>query len=172
MYLKYGYDYKEYAEAHIKRRVLHFQNMKGYQRVIDIIGDIIYDKNIFSELVQALSINVTQMFRDPAFYQGLREKIIPELASNNFIRIWNAGCASGEEVYSVSILLDEFDCLNKVQIYATDINDNILEKAEKGIFDSSQLDLFKRNYHKSGGKKDFNKYFITHDEYALINQKI
>jgi chemotaxis protein methyltransferase CheR len=112
------------------------------------------------------------MFRDPKFYSAFREKVIPVLHSYPSIKIWHAGCSTGEEIYSMAILLQEEGLYDKTQIYATDIDKNVLAKAKKGIFSSDELALYEKNYIESGGKEDFSKYFTLRYDNIIMNQSL
>ncbi|MEE8416003.1 MAG: CheR family methyltransferase, partial [Desulfobacterales bacterium] len=120
IYRKYGYDFRDYSTASIKRRILRRLSMSGLKSISELQHKIIYDESFFTSLLHDLSVNFTEMFRDPSFYHVLRKKIIPELNDLPFLKIWHAGCATGEEVYSVAIVLKEEGLYNRTQIYATD----------------------------------------------------
>jgi len=114
-------------------------------------------------------VNVTEMFRDPSFYSALRKKILPQLATRPFIRIWHAGCSTGEEVYSMAILLHEANLLNKSLLYATDLNPDVLEEAGKGIFSLGQMKQYSENYIESGGRQDFSSYYTAKYDRVIFN---
>ena len=130
----YGYDFTQYAEASINRRSLYFMNAKNFKTVRELQEALIQNDQLFEEFVRNLSVTVTEMFRDPAFYLTLRNKVMKRLATYPFIRIWVAGCATGEEVYSIAILLKEEGLLSRSLIYATDINQHSLVQAKQAIF--------------------------------------
>src|SRR5690606_30025076 len=134
------------------------------------------DPEYFSRFVEQITVNVTEMFRDAGFYKSLREEVLPLLATWPLIRIWHAGCASGEEVYSMAILLHEANLLNKSLLYATDINPAMLEKVRQGIFPLSQMKMYSENYLHSGGKRDFSSYYTAQYDSAkfddFLGQKI
>jgi len=161
VYKKYGYDFRNYSKAHLKRRIFHRLSMAGLSSVSDLQGKILWDRSFFNSFLQDLSINVTEMFRDPEFYGAFREKVIPLLSTYAHIKIWHAGCSTGEEVYSAAILLREENLLNRVQIYATDFNKNVLESAKEGIFRDKDMELYSQNYLKAGGKSKLSDYYTS-----------
>jgi chemotaxis protein methyltransferase CheR len=127
------------------------------------------DPEYLRRLVEELTVNVTEMLRDPPFYKALREEVIPVLATYPFIRIWHAGCSTGEEVYSMAILLSEAGLLHKSRLYATDINPKVLEKAKRGMFPASQMRKYSENYMLSGGKKEFSSYYTANYNLAKFD---
>jgi len=159
IFQKYGYDFRDYSKAHIKRRLLHRMAIDKFDTISQMQDIILRDKSFFISLLEDLSINVTEMFRDPEFYSSFREQIIPNLRTYPFIKIWHAGCATGEEVYSLAILLKEENLLERCQIYATDFNRRVLDIAKLGIYPTNDLDKFSRNYIESGGKRKLSDYF-------------
>jgi len=169
---KYGYDFSKYARASFKRRVLRFMSISGVKTVYDMKYNFTNDRAFFALFLQTVTVNVTEMFRDPSFYKSLREKVFPQLATYPAIKIWHAGCATGEEVYSMAIMLQEEGLLSRTKIYATDINPGNLEKARKGIVSLRQLQAYTHNYIKSGGKKDFSHYYAARYEHAIINSDL
>ena len=161
IFQKYGYDFRNYSKAHIKRRLMHRMAIGKFNSISIIQDKILREKQFFVELLADLSINVTEMFRDPDFYSSFRENIIPNLRTYPFIKIWHAGCATGEEVYSLAIMLEEENLLDRCQIYATDFNRKVLEVAKQGIYPTQDLDRFERNYLKSGGKGKLSDHYTT-----------
>jgi chemotaxis protein methyltransferase CheR len=155
----YGYDFTDYAEASVVRRIAHFMNSRKIE-ALDQLGKIILkDEKIFEEFIQHLSVTVTEMFRDPLFYKSLRENVMRRLATYPFIKIWIAGCATGEEAYSVAILLKEEGLLNRSVIYATDINQKSLQIAKEGMYTAENMKTHTANYQQSGGKDAFSIYY-------------
>ncbi|HWZ21067.1 MAG TPA: protein-glutamate O-methyltransferase CheR [Cytophagaceae bacterium] len=155
----YGYDFTEYSEASITRRVNNFLFIKKIETTNELEKMILQDEKLFEEFIQNISVTVTEMFRDPPFYKSLRENVISRLATYPFIKIWIAGCATGEEVYSIAILLKEADLLNRSVIYATDINQKSLQIAKEGIYAIENMKSHTLNYQKSGGTKSFSEYY-------------
>lgn len=168
----YGYDFTQYAEASLKRRSLYFMNSRGIKTVPELSSLLLQDEIVFEEFVRNLSVTVTEMFRDPTFYACLRDKVIKRLATYPFIKIWVAGCATGEEVYSIAILLKEEGLLNRSLIYATDINQHSLRLAKEGIFPMDLMKNYTANYLKSGGQKDFSEYYVAQYNAALFDKSL
>ena len=137
VYEKYGYDFRQYSHAHIERRITNRLILSGLEDVAQLQLKVMSDESFASRLLQDLSITVTEMFRDPDFYKSLRENVIPVLKTYPFIKIWHAGCSTGEEVYSMSIIIQEEGLGNRVTIYATDYNQLALNQAKEGIFSSN-----------------------------------
>lgn len=159
VYLKYGYDFRKYSRSHIKRRLLHRLALCNLDSISQIQDKVLRSKEFFIELLADLSINVTEMFRDPEFYTSFRNNVIPNLKTYPFIKIWHAGCSTGEEVYSFAILLREEGILDRCQIYATDFNRSVLETAKQGIYPIRNIEQFDRNYLKSGGKTQLSDFY-------------
>lgn len=164
IYLKYGYDFRNYSRAHLKRRVLHRLNLSDVESISEMQYKVLHDPEFMKEVMKDFSINVTEMFRDPFFYQALRNEVVPILRTYPFIKIWHAGCSTGEEVYSMAILLDEEGLLDRTQIYATDYNQLVLEKARHASYSLDYEKEFQVNYVKSGGKKSLSDYYIRDEE--------
>lgn len=168
MYQKYGYDFRGYAEASITRRIHRHRDLNGFRNVSEIHHAILGDRTAFLRLLHDLSISVTEMFRDPSFYGSLRKNVLPLLKKLPFIRIWLAGSATGEEVYSIAILLEEEGILGKAQIYATDINEAAIDEARQGIYPLARIQDYTRNYHKAGGKRSFGDYYTARYGHAAM----
>lgn len=168
----YGYDFTQYAEASLKRRLLFFINSRQIKTVHELSQLLLQDEAVFEEFVRNVSVTVTEMFRDPAFYACLRSMVIKRLATYPFIKIWVAGCATGEEVYSIAIMLKEEGLLNRSLIYATDINQHSLHIAKTGIYPMDLLKAYTTNYLKSGGQKDFSEYYVAQYNAALFDKSL
>lgn len=165
IFQRYGYDFRNYARSSLMRR-LHFVRQKSsLKRLSDMIPLILHDASFANQLLLDLSVTVTEMFRDPEFFLELRNQVIPLLRTYPFVKIWHAGCATGEEVYSMAVLLEEEGFYDRVQIYATDINQESLKIAEEGIYPVESIRTFTGNYQKSGGKSSFSDYY--HAKYAM-----
>jgi chemotaxis protein methyltransferase CheR len=134
LYQRHGYDFRHYAQASVRRRVRQLLAKGGYARVSDLIAPVLYDDTFAKSVIGEFSIAVTEMFRDPDFYRSIRQKVVPYLKTYPFIKIWHAGCATGEEVYSLAILLQEEGLYNRATIFATDFNEAVLDKAKEGIY--------------------------------------
>jgi chemotaxis protein methyltransferase CheR len=157
--LRYGYDFRNYSKAHIKRRVLHRLGLGNLSSVSQLQDLVLRDRAFFNEFLYDLSINVTEMFRDPDFYKSLRENIIPKLRTYAYFKIWHAGCSTGEEVYSLAIILKEEGLLDRCQVYATDFNRKVLGIAKEGIYQKNEIEQYERNYQLSGGQFKLSDYY-------------
>jgi len=166
----YGYDFTDYAEVSVKRRVTSFMANHKVDSVHQLQEMLLSDDKLFEEFIREISVTVTEMFRDPTFYRSLREKVIKRLKTYPFIKIWLAGCATGEEVYSLSILLKEEGILNRSVIYATDINQRSLQLAKEGIYPLEYMKNYTINYQNSGGKINFSDYYIAKYGSAIFDQ--
>lgn len=156
---KYGYDFSGYARASLKRRIEAFFIKGKYLSLAHMEQAVLENQAAFMHFVDEVTVNVTEMFRDAGFYRTLREQVLPVMATYPLIRIWHAGCSSGEEVYSLAILLHEANLLHKSLLYATDINQTVLETAKSGIYPASSMKLNSENYIRSGGRNDFSAYY-------------
>jgi len=172
IFLKYGYDFRNYATASIKRRIRQRMNLTGLSHLAEMQHKVLYDRNFFHTLLLDLSVNVTEMFRDPSFYQALRKTVIPILKTYPFVKIWHAGCSTGEEVYSMAVLLKEEGLLNKSLIYATDFNDVVLMKAREGIYPNERIKDYTFNYQKAGGKRPFSDYYTSKYDAAIMDKSL
>lgn len=172
IYLKYNYDFRDYTGASQKRRVLHAVREMGCDNVSALQARVMHDPAAFSQLLQFLTIPVSEMFRDPSFYAALRTEVIPHLGTYPSLKIWIAGCSTGEEVYSMAILLREEGLLERSIIYATDINPQSLEAARRGVFPLRQMQLFTENYQKAGGKRAFSDYYTAAYDGALFDRSL
>ena len=157
----YYYDFTYYSRESFKRRINRLYKLEKYQSFEEFRTKLRSDKNYIDHFIDRITVNVTEMFRDHNFFKELRSKVVPELAKRPVIRVWHAGCSTGEEVYSVAILLHEAGLLEKSEIYATDINPHVLTKARSGIFPVSLMQLYAKNYILGGGEKNFYSYFTT-----------
>ena len=157
----YGYDFTNYSRASLKRRINRLISNDRFKSFAEFRYRVKSDREYFNRFVEQITVNVTEMFRDVAFYKTLREQILPALATKPVIRIWHAGCSTGEEVYSMAILLHEANLLKKSLLYATDINPTVLRNVREGIFPMSQMKQYSENYILSGGKRDFSSYYTA-----------
>jgi chemotaxis protein methyltransferase CheR len=168
----YGYDFTEYAEASVKRRVHHFMNTNKFNSIKDLERTLLKEDVVFEQFIQDVTVNVTEMFRDPAFYKSLQKNVIPRLATYPFIKIWIAGSSTGEEVYSVAIFLKENGLLDRSVIYATDINQKALQIAKEGIYHIKNMKGYTSNYIKAGGKYAFSDYYVAQYDSALLDRSL
>lgn len=168
----YGYDFRDYALSSIRRRVRFFMQEEGLPTVSSVQDRVLHDTAALRRLLDSLSINVTAMFRDPRFYQALREVVVPVLRTYPAVRIWHAGCATGEEVYSVAILLREEGLYERSRIYATDMNAAVLEQAERGEVPLAAMRDNTRNYLEAGGRRAFARWYTTRDGRAVLDPEL
>jgi chemotaxis protein methyltransferase CheR len=168
----YGYDFNDYSKASLKRRINRLLALDSFPSFAEFRYRLRSDENYLKRFVEEITVNVTEMFRDPVFYKTLREEVLPVLATYPLIRIWHAGCSTGEEVYSMAILLKEVNLLHKSLLYATDINPDVLEKARKGIFPIAQMKDYSENYIRSGGRHDFSNYYTSRYHSAKFSSEL
>jgi len=168
----YGYDFSNYSKAHIKRRMSVFLSKHRYESISEMQHHVLHNPNIFEDFLNNFSINVTEMFRDPGFYKDFREYVVPILKTYPYLKIWIAGCATGEEVYSFAILLQEEALLARSTIYATDFNSKALQKAAKAIYSIDTIKSYTSNYQKSGGKSSFSDYYMANYNSVIINKSL
>jgi chemotaxis protein methyltransferase CheR len=161
IYHRYGYDFRNYAYSSIKRRIWHRIHCEKLNRISQLLEKVLHDPACLKRLLEDFSINVTEMFRDPSFFLSFRKNVVPILKTYPFVRIWHAGCSTGEEVYSMAILLKEEGLYDKSRIYATDINHEVLSVAKAGIYAMERMKLYTKNYHKAGGTQDFSQYYTA-----------
>ncbi len=173
VFLRYGYDFRNYAKATIKRRVENFmkEHLPG-KHISALIQEVLYNQQLYQQLMYNFSITVTEMFRDPEFYLSLRKNVIPYLKTYPYIKIWHAGCATGEEVYSLAILLKEENLYERATIFATDYNDIALQKAKSGIYELDNIKTFTSNYQKAGGKNSFSQYYYAEYDSVIIDKTL
>jgi chemotaxis protein methyltransferase CheR len=161
VYRRYGFDFREYAPASLRRRVQRRMRLEGLTTIAGLTEKLLHDAPTMERLLLDLSINVTSMFRDPSFYVAFRAKVVPLLRTYPFTRIWVAGCSTGEEVYSLAILLQEEDIYERARIYATDINESVLDRARAGVFPLEKMKEYTQNYQRAGGKRAFSEYYVA-----------
>ena len=172
VYLKYNYDFRDYTGASQKRRVLVAMREMECATVSELQSRVLHEPNGFAQLLQYLTIPVTEMFRDPDYFLAVREQVAPFLKTYPSLKIWVAGCSTGEEVYSLAILLKEEGLLERSIIYATDINPESLDAARRGVFPLDRMRLYTENYQKSGGKAAFSDYYTAAYGGALFERSL
>jgi chemotaxis protein methyltransferase CheR len=165
----YGFDFRSYAYASIRRRLWKRIDAEHLSSVSELQALVLHDTSAMERLLLDLSISVTAMFRDPGFYQVFRSEVVPLLRTYPFIRIWHAGCSTGEEVYSTAIVLEEEGLLDRTRIYATDVNDAVLQQARSGIFPLNRMQEYTENYIRAGGKRSFSEYYTAKYDGALFS---
>ena len=172
IYQKYGYDFRNYAKASLRRRLRYRLSQSNLKTISEMQHKLLNDKKFFDTLLLDLTINVTEMFRDPSFFKALREIVIYELKKQPFIKVWHAGCSSGEEIYSTAILLKENGMYESSLIYATDTNEMVLDKAKSGIFPIEKMKDFTVNYRKAGGLASFADYYTARYDNAIMDNSL
>lgn len=172
LFRRYGHDFREYATASLKRRILGILRSEGLETVSGLQERVLHDPACLERLLLALSVNVTSMFRDPSFFLAFRNAVVPFLRTYPFLRIWHAGCSTGEEVYSLAILLEEEGLLHRCLIYATDMNDSVLRRAREGIFPLDVVQGYAANYAEAGGRKALSDYYTAGYGNALFHGRL
>ncbi|MDO3424414.1 protein-glutamate O-methyltransferase CheR [Chryseobacterium sp. APV1] len=172
VYDMYGYDFSQYSRASFKRRVNRICLIDRFTSFAELRYTILNDPEYLKRFIEEITVNVTEMFRDPQFFKALREKILPQLGTYPLIRIWVAGCSTGEEAYSMAILLKEANLYHKSLIYGTDLNPSVLETARAGVFPLQQMKLYSENYILSGGKKDFSDYYTANYDSVKFDKSL
>jgi len=172
IFRKYGFDFRQYAAASLRRRVWRRVYAEGLATISALQDRLLHDPACMERLLLDLSINVTAMFRDPTFYVAFREKVVPALRTYPFTRIWVAGCSTGEEVYSLAILLQEEELYDRTRIYATDINESVLERARAGVFPLDKMQEYTQNYIRAGGTQAFSEYYVAKYDGAQFQRSL
>lgn len=172
VYRFYGFDFRDYAPASLRRRILKIRDMEAVPTISALLERLLHDPDSIERFVEALSVNVTAMFRDPEFFLTFRKKVVPLLRTYPSIQIWNAGCSTGEEAYSLAIVLEEEGLYNRSRIYATDINESVLKKAKEGIFPLEDMKEYTANYMKAGGEKAFSEYYSANYGSAIMRPSL
>ena len=172
IYRRYGFDFREYAPASLRRRVWRRVHAEGLTTLSALQDRLLHDPACMERLLLDLSINVTAMFRDPTFYIAFRQKVVPILRTYPFTRIWTAGCSTGEEVYSLAILLHEAGVYERTRIYATDINETVLDRARRGVFPLDKMREYTQNYISAGGERAFSEYYVAKYDGAQFQRSL
>ena len=172
IYEHYGFDFRDYSVPSMKRRIWKRIYAEGLSTVSGLQEKVLHDAGTMERLLLDLSINTTAMFRDPTFYLAFRQKIVPTLRTYPFVRIWHAGCSTGEEVYSMAMLLQEEGLYERCRIYATDINEAVLQRAKEGIFPLSSMQENTSNYIAAGGTGNFSQYYTARYDHAIFRPSL
>lgn len=172
IYRHYGFDFRSYAYASIRRRLWRRIEAEGLATVSALQDRLLHEPAMMERVLLDLSINVTAMFRDPSFYVAFRETVVPLLRTYPFFRIWHAGCSTGEEVYSMAILLEEEGLYERARIYATDINEVVVHRARAGIFPLERMQEYTENYIRAGGSRSFSEYYTAKYDGALFSPSL
>ncbi len=161
IYRHYGLDFRNYSYPSVKRRVWRRVQAERLESISQLLSKVLHDANVLDRLFDDFSITVTEMYRDPGFFKSFRDNIVPLLKDCSTIRLWHAGCATGEEVYSMAILLYESELYSKTRIYATDMNEKSLARARAATFQLEQMQHYSRNYFKAGGQNSLSEYYAA-----------
>ncbi|MBA3805593.1 MAG: protein-glutamate O-methyltransferase CheR [Acidobacteria bacterium] len=172
LYRFYGFDFREYSPASLKRRILERMRAEKIESVSLFQDRVLHDAACMERLLLGLSVHVSSMFRDPDFYLTFRRKVVPILKTYPTVRIWHAGCSTGEEIYSMAILLQEEGLYRKSLIYATDISHDVLRKAKEGIFPLAAMQEYTLNYMKAGGQREFSDYYTAHYDNVIFHPSL
>src|SRR4028119_766469 len=168
----YGFDFRNYALASLKRRIWNTIRSEQLTTVSALQDKVLHNPAYLDRFLLDISVNVTAMFRDPSFYMSFRNKVVPLLRTYPFVRIWHAGCSTGEEVYSMAILLQEEGLYDRCRIYATDINETVLQKAKAGIFPINTMQENTSNYISAGGTGTFSDYYTARYDYTIFRPSL
>ena len=161
VFRKYHYDFRDYAAASLKRRLRNALSRFGCASLSQLQHRLLHEPAIFPQMLDYLTVQLSEMFRDPEYYRALRTQVLPLLRTYPSLKIWVAGCSTGEEVYSLAILLQEEGLLKRSLIYGTDINAHALRKAEAGVYDIDRIALFSQNYQRTGGRTSLSAYYTA-----------
>lgn len=172
LFRRYGYDFRNYSPASLKRRIWSAVEAERLTTISGLQEKVLHNRDCLERFLLKLTVNVTAMFRDPGFFLAFRHVIVPLLKTYPFIRIWHAGCSTGEEVYSMAILLQEEGLYDRCRIYATDINEVVLKQAKSGIFSLKQMQDYTHNYQQAGGKRSFSEYYTAAYEHAIFSSSL
>ena len=172
VYRRYGYDFRHYAPASLRRRLRRRQDAEGVETLSQLQDRLLHDPACMERLLLDLSISVTSMFRDPSFYLAFRSAVVPALRTYPFTRLWCAGCSTGEEVYSLAILLQEEGVYERTRIYATDINEQVLDAARAGVFPLDKMKQYTQNYIRAGGTRAFSEYYVAEYDGAQFRRSL
>ncbi len=169
IYSHYGFDFRNYVSASIRRRIWYRIRAERLKNVSSLQEKVLHDPNVMARLLSDFSIHVSEMFRNPRFFESFRKNVVPLLKELPFVRIWHAGCSTGEEVYSMAIILHEEGLYDKTKIYATDMNEDVLKKAKEGVYSLDKMRTYMDNYQLAGGSKEFEKYFEVSNDKAIFH---
>lgn len=172
LYQIYGYDFRGYVRGSVGRRILNRMKAERLPTITALLEKVLHEEGYLERLLNDLSIRMTEMYRDPSFFAAFRREVVPLLRELPEIRIWHAGCATGQEVYSMAILMHEEGLGEKAKIYATDMNEKALATAQKGAFPLKSMQQYTKNYLKAGGNKAFSEYYTTDHQYAYFSPSL
>jgi chemotaxis protein methyltransferase CheR len=169
---RYGYDFRNYARASLRRRIRHAAHKEGLVDISALLSRILHDPYCMQRFITHVAVRTTAMFRDAAFYLAVRHKVVPLLRTYPFIRIWHVGCSTGEEVYSMAILLAEEGIYDRCRIYATDLCDELLDRARAGLYPLDKMRKYTSNYHCAGGTGELSAYYTVSQGNAIFRDDL
>jgi len=169
---RYGYDFRNYSGASLRRRIHRAVEREGVRAISDLQSRILHDPYCMHRFVTSVAVCATSMFRDSTFYLAMRRTVLPLLRTYPFIRVWHAGCATGEEVYSMAILLEEEGIYDRCRLYATDLSDDLLDRAQAGIYPLDKIRNYTTNYHRAGGIGEFSSYYTADHKNAILRPSL
>jgi chemotaxis protein methyltransferase CheR len=172
VFRRYGFDFRDYAPASMRRRIWNQVQAEGLRTVSELQGKLLREPDCMERFLLAVTVNVTAMFRDPSFYRAFRAKVVPRLRDQAFVRLWHVGCSTGEEVYSMAILLYEEGLYSRCRVYATDMNEAVLARAKAGIFPLALLQEYTSNYLKAGGPGSFSEYYTAKYDHVIFQRSL
>jgi chemotaxis protein methyltransferase CheR len=172
VYRLHGFDFRNYSYSSVRRRIWHRVHAERLATVSGLMERILHDRTCMDRLLSDMTIHVTEMFRDPKVFKSFRDNVVPVLRTYPFIRIWHAGCSTGEEVYSMAILLQEEGLYEKTRIYATDTNADVLKTAKEGVFPIDKMKQYTRNYHESGGQSSFSQFYTAKYDSVIFQTEL
>ena len=165
----YGYDFRDYARTSLRRRIANIMRHEGVATISALQEKVLHDRQCWERFLNGISVNVSAMFRDPSFFLTFRTEVVPLLRTYPFVRIWQAGCSTGEEAYSIAILLDEEGLYDRCRIYATDMNAAVLRAAKSGIYPLDAMQRYTSNYLQAGGTRAFSEYYTASYDHAMLH---
>lgn len=172
VFLHYDYDFRGYSKTSLRRRILHWQKVSGISKLTEMQDRLLHDTSLFERFLVELTVNITAMFRDPSFYRSLRECIGEVYEKSGHIKVWCAGCATGEEAYSLAIVLQEMGVYDHARLYATDINEAVLRTAKSGVYPIDRMQEYTRNYQAAGGTHSLTDYFTADDRNVIAHDSL
>jgi chemotaxis protein methyltransferase CheR len=172
LYLRFGHDFRDYSRASLRRRVLHACERMDQPTVSALQEKVLHDETAFAELLQYLTVPVSEMFRDPDYFLAVREHVVPVLRTYPSLQVWVAGCSTGEEAYSLAILLHEEGLLERTLLYATDINPRSLDRARQGVFPLEAMQVYTANYQRAGGREGLAAYYTAGYDRAIFQREL
>lgn len=172
VFRRYGFDFRDYARPSLRRRIWNQIRAEGLTTISGLQDQVLHDARAMERLLLMLSVNVTAMFRDPSFFRAVREAVVPLLRSYPYVRIWHAGCATGEEVYSMAILLEEEGLYERCRIYATDMNEAVVRRAQAGIYPIDVMQEYTANYLRSGARGQFSDYYTARYDHVIFKHAL